>query len=320
MLLECNTPLDIALPAPPVEGGGVHAWLFRVSCLMWRRGCNAAEIAEYLNRTSPRVLEREIGDAIRNAAKAVGINNSGADGDYGLHEHEGPREKKMPSAAVDEARIEQLARRTPDAFDRLRTASPDELHLSSSALIDLLSPGNPLVCMAGAEGPATARTAPREAWRGQEDLHPLIVPNPMTAPTRLNQSGRPSARCLANTGPRRYLVIESDYRKVDLGSPDLLTTLNLQASVFLHLAENFRKPALVCFSGRGSLHAWFPVLPDDIDGPGGTLFEFHKYAVSLGCDPATWLRCQLVRTPGAYRGGGGLQIVLYFDRTQIHPA
>ena len=314
MLLDSELPRDVDLPDPPVAGGGVHAWLFRVSCLMWRRGCNAAEIAEYLNRTSPRVLEREIGDAIRNAAKAVEMNNSGTDGDYGLHEHDGPRAKKMPSAAIEEARIEQLACQTPNALDRLRTTSPDELHLSSSALIDLLFPGNPLVCMADAEGPATARTAPREAWRGQEDRHPLLVPNPMTAPAGLNQSGRPSARCLANTGPRRYLVIESDYRK---GRAD---AFDLHAAVILHLSNCFRRPALVCFSGRGSLHAWYPVLPADTDGPGGTLFEFHKYAVSLGCDPATWLRCQLVRTPGAYRGGGGLQIVLYLDRTQIHPA
>ncbi len=303
---------DRGLPDAPAEGGGVHFWLFRVACLMWRQGRNATEIAGYLNERSPRVDKGEIEDAIRNAAKAVGIKGTGTDGfDFG--EHQGAREKKMPTARVDEALLGKLLRDDPDAICRLPFMSPDNpAEFTCAQIIDRLFPGDPFVCLSGPGGPATAFTARRQEWRGQEQLRPLIVPNPMTARSGLNQSGKETARSLANTGPRRYLVVESDYKKNQPGG------IQTQAAVIRHLAANFRCPALVCFSGNGSLHTWFPVLPGDSDGPGGSLFQFHEYCVSLGCDPATWVRCQLVRTPGAWRNNRCRQVVVYLDLAQVH--
>src|SRR5207248_4956761 len=82
-------------------------------------------------------------------------------------------------------------------------------------------------------------------WRGRMSEFQLIVPNPMTALTGLNQSRQVSRRCLANTGARRFLVVEFD-----------TGTLDEHAALLLHLAE--RAPlAIVVFSGLKSLHGWF---------------------------------------------------------------
>ena len=207
-----------ALPEPPPEGGGVHSWLFRVSCLMWREGHNAAEIAAYLKKHSPRFEAREVNDAIRNAAKEVGVEPGDPGCVKGFGGHQGTRARKMPTAALDEELLGVVVRNDPQAFYRLSGGSPnDPTRFTCAQLIDLF-PGDPLICMASAEGPGTARTARRGEWRGQEQLHSLVVPNPMTKQSGLNQSGKWTARCLDNTGPRRYLVVESDYQKREPGA------------------------------------------------------------------------------------------------------
>ena len=140
---------------------------------------------------------------------------------------------------------------------------------------------------------------------------PLVVPSPMVAPMGENKSGNPSPRCLGNTGRRRYLVVESDY------ATDNPRRLEIQAAIKLHLADYFRRPALVLSSGGKSLHTWFPVLSGEDES---SLFEFHKRCVALGCDPMTWTPCQLVRTPNAWRDQTRFQQLLYIDHAEIHPS
>ena len=41
--------------------------------------------------------------------------------------------------------------------------------------------------------------------------------------------------------------------------------------------------------------------------------KFHAYACKLGADPATLLKCQLVRLPGGTRNNGNPQPVIYFN-------
>ena len=99
-------------------------------------------------------------------------------------------------AQHDGAAVE-LWERSPVRFD------DDSSH--TEEIIDALFPGHPLICVA--DGPETAVTGPRESSRGRLGSKGLIVPSPMTKLTGINQEGKESARCLDNTGPRRFLVV-----------------------------------------------------------------------------------------------------------------
>jgi hypothetical protein len=159
----------------------------------------------------------------------------------------------------------------------------------------VLFPGNPLLCCGKSNSEFATR--PREEWRGQLRGQQLIVPSPMIARTGRTQDGKESEHCLANTGPRRFLVIEQDGGTIDE-----------QAAILLHLAE--RAPlALGAHSGSKSLHGWFYChgQPED------RLLRFMRYAVSLGADRATWTRSQFVRMPDGTRDNGRRQTVYFFN-------
>lgn len=173
---------------------------------------------------------------------------------------------------------------------RLLDDGPD-----AEALVDALYPAGSLLCVAGKLTQAT--TAPREQWRGKLAGLQFIVPSPMSAMRGLTQAGKSSARCLDNTGPRRFLVVEQD-----TGTPDE------QARILLHLAE--RAPlALVVSSGGKSLHGWFYC-----EGASDNQqARFFNLATKLGADPATWTPCQMVRLPEGRRDNGRQQSVLFFN-------
>jgi len=169
----------------------------------------------------------------------------------------------------------------------------------SEQVVDLLFPGNPLLCVANKL--ETATTAPRESFRGRLSDMQFIVPSAMTATTGMNQDGKESARCLDNTGPRQYIVVEQDDGNADE-----------QAAVIMHLAEQ-GPLVLVTRSGGKSLHSWF-VCGEQSEL---TLLCFFRYAVALGADRATWTRCQLVRMPDGTRtrpdGTTARQSILYWN-------
>ncbi|HRY49601.1 MAG TPA: hypothetical protein P5186_16250 [Candidatus Paceibacterota bacterium] len=163
-------------------------------------------------------------------------------------------------------------------------------------LITALFPGDPLLCIAKAK-PADAKTAPRSTWIGQLDTSALIVPSPMSALTGKTKDGRESSRCLENTGPRRFLVIEFDQGDLDS-----------QAGRIWHLAQ-LAPLALAVHSGGKSLHGWFPT-----HGKCETeLKRFMARAVMIGADPATWTKCQMVRLPEGQREDGSPQRCFYFN-------
>jgi hypothetical protein len=143
---------------------------------------------------------------------------------------------------------------------------------------------------------------PDRLWRAQ-----FIVPSAMTAQTGLTLGGKASPHCLANTGPRGYLVLEFD--KLN-GQP---MPVDWQSAIIWHLSE-FLPLAMVVWSGGKSLQAWFPAQGEDE----GALRRFMEYAASLGADPATWTRCQFVRLPdGTRQPGGQRQWVRYFSREAL---
>ena len=158
-------------------------------------------------------------------------------------------------------------------------------------------PGAEWLCLAE-ENHATARTRKREKWSfGPAEERSFVVPSPMTNSCGKELSGKTSHRCLDNTGPRRWLVIEFD--KLEDGVTDM--PIDEQAA----LAGHFRAAAIaagwpplrLCVHSAGkSLHSWFgPVESED------TAFELMAYAIMLGADSASWNRCQLMRLPEGKR-------------------
>jgi hypothetical protein len=185
----------------------------------------------------------------------------------------------------------------------LRALSPEKLPDSerhTKMILGELFPGDPLLCLGFRK--ERFDTKPRSEWFDVSKL-PLIVPSAMssrtgrTQPTRTHPDGKPSKRCLGNTGPRQYLVVEFDH-----------ATEDAQACLLLHL-NKYAPLVMVLHSGGKSLHGWFDCHGGDSDAH----HRFFQYAVSLGADPRTWTPCQLVRLPDGQRDDGTRQRILYWN-------
>lgn len=279
------------LAATPRRGQGLNQWLFTAAIALRRAGRAELDIETALRvATADQPIRRgEIERAVKRSAQYMSDEPSPRPQRTWPAANEPLRQRII--AQADGAEVVDLWERSPT---RLTDDGPD-----AEELVDLLFPGDPLLCCA--ESLSTAHTAPRESWRGKLAELQFIVPSPMAAPTGVTQDGRDSPRCLGNTGPRKYLVIEQD-----TGAQDE------QAAVLLHLAQ--RVPlALVVTSGNKSLHGWFCCR-----GASDTrLRAFFNYAVTLGADPATWTACQLVRLPEGTRDNGKRQAALFLNRTVL---
>ena len=145
------------------------------------------------------------------------------------------------------------------------------------------------VCL-GTSDPKTAATKRRPEWGVLPADAALVVANPMTARLGATQDGRPSPRCLGNTGARRWVVLEFDQGTIDEQAA-LHWYLNAQA-------ERLGWPTLrlAVHSGGKSLHGWYgPVESEE------TAQKLMTFGARVGADPATWNKCQLVRLPGGLR-------------------
>jgi len=286
------------LSSPPRRGEGLNPWLMRASVALRRSGRSEAETIEELRclTAGEPVKPGEIERAARRSAEYV--NNDGAA--YRPPAPKWPAVDKAARAAViaehDGGAVE-LWERSPARFD------DDSSH--TEEIVDRLFPGNPLICVA--DGPESAVTGPRESFRGRLGGKGLIVPSPMTKLTGINQDGEEAVRCLDNTGPRRFLIVEQDSG-----------TQDEQAAVIFHLA-NQAPLLLVVHSGGKSLHSWFACGSQ----PESVLRRFFNHAVSLGADHALWTRCQLCRMPDGTRRKDGKtvrQAVLYWNPGNTEPA
>jgi hypothetical protein len=257
---------------------------------LWKCGREANDIREMLENAATtcgrRVSTREIADAVRHSQTSAFRPASA---------------QHQPWPAVNHEQREAVIATGFGLVD-LWEISPVRFEDNAShteEIIDQLFPGNPLLCVGAATHDCHA--ARRNEWHGRLASLPLIVPSPMTAPTGRNQNGEVSNRCLANTGERRFLIVEFD-----------TGTTDEHAALLLHLAQ--RAPlALAVHSGKKSLHGWFCCA----GVTGEKVSRFFRYAVSLGADRATWTRCQLVRIPDGKRDNGKRQTVYFFNPSVI---
>jgi hypothetical protein len=196
-------------------------------------------------------------------------------------------------------------------------ASPIRLDSNKSKtdeIIDILFPGDPLLCCGWTR--YRFETRARRNWYKLHHLQ-FIVPNPMTAPRGLTRGRKSSAHALSNTGARRFLIVEFDFRASNSAEQARLLgrlategrdVRDLSAALLLHLAE--KAPlALVVYSGGKSLHGWFYCAGVDEE----TLRRFFRYAVSLAADRAHWNPSQFARMPDGLRDSGTRQSVYFFN-------
>jgi hypothetical protein len=269
--------IELGLKPCPAEGEGVHRWLYYAACTLTDAGVPSDEAEEIIEKmmTRPPNPASEIEDALRSA-----------------------RGERKPGPRWTPAlphRIAEVVKDGPLLRD-LVSRSPHLIHFGQDSrteeYVDALFPGDPWLCVGKTDSHFC--TARRETWQGLLAGQSLIVPSPMSAEKGHTQLGKLSYHSEANTGTRRFLVIEFDNG-----------TLDHQAALIWHLAQ-FAPLALVVFSGGKSAHSWFfcEGQPED------ELRRVFDYATSLGADPKTWSRCQFVRMPDGKRSDGKISDAL----------
>lgn len=289
--------LNEKLANPPAAGAGVHAWLFSVARQLHAHMDEAGIVACLTAATAAcgrRVTAREIADAARNSREVAWVKgkpaartvNSGHSSPLTVGTTDASERWPIPCPIERKARIlDSIA----DGVSCVEELSARGVDCSGDCddWIDRLLPDAEWLCMASGH-PATARSRKREKWLFDESQD-LIVPSPMTGPSGLGLDGKLTHRCLNNTGPRRWLVVE-----FDSGTSDEQAALHWH----FHTRGEASWPRLKCavFSGKKSLHGWYgPISSEE------TARDFMSYCVLHGADPATFTRCQLVRRPAAVR-------------------
>lgn len=287
------------LASPPSAGAGIHAYLFscarQLHAHMDSRGVFDAlqSAVEGVNRPVPA---REIRDAVNNSLavawrpRPFGEMKDNANPlTIGCGEVPASRWPRV-CPRTRRAMIADAEANGVGGLYELWEASPFKYQRTADDWLAWLFPGAEWLCLAQ-DHPATARTRAPERWYfGAADECGLVVPSPMTGPSGNGLDGRMSHRCLANTGPRRWLVIEFDSGTIDE-----------QAALHWHLrdaavAAGWPRLTLCVHSGSKSLHGWYGPCEGE-----EAARDLMAYTVSLGADHSGWNRCQLMRLPGGRR-------------------
>ena len=281
------------LASPPTAGEGIHKWMFSTARYL-HAFRSADEIAEIFRATlhgaGRRIPDREMQAAIADAKKAAWVAGQ---------KNEIVYQSAWPK--LDKVKYTEITCKGLGAYD-LWEISPyrfmdDKSY--SNVIIEALFSGNPYLCCGLTN--AIFESKKKQDWMrikaGGLRFQQFIVPSPCIGEYGLTKDGKESAHCLNNTGPREYQVIE-----MDQGSADQ------QCAVIEYLTK-YMPLRMVLSSGGKSLHAWYDVKGKDEDKQ----LEFMKVAVSLGADPATWVRSQFVRMPDGLRDNSKRQSVFYFN-------
>ena len=319
----------IARMGPAISGSGGHDRTFAVACVLVHGFALKQEDALALLREwngtgcRPPWSEREL---IHKIASALARPTDKPQG-YLIGEQRESRPAVRHSTPVkpvpvwpkrDHERILGLLRDSFLSLADLEANSPvsmgglDDPYAIIDTLFQSVNDADPWLCLAKeVKHPVTLR---RSAWQGNLERARFLVPNPMSGPMGETLDGKTSARCLGNTGSRRFLVVECDFTEEhDRPLFDHLhatdgTIADLCATILGQLAQ-FAPLVMAVHSGGKSLHGWFSVLKE----PEANLKRFMRWACLYGADKATWTRCQLVRMPCGVRDNGRPQSVHFFN-------
>jgi hypothetical protein len=308
------------LANPPAAGSGVHQWLFATACLLHEAGYSTTaklELLEQATRNVGRtVTKREIKGAVSDAEKKTRpiVEEPGKIIRFPGSEPAWPE--------PDYGHVYLLGKFGPGLYD-LWEQSPlrydDEADHCEEA-IDILWPGNPLLCIGKTAYHFATRR--REVWRGHLCECQFIVPNPMLQVYGATQEGKKSEHAKVSVGRRCYLVTEFDiapYSRngqkitpwkllIDSWQEQEASVSDACAAAILELAQ-LMPLALVVHSGGKSLHAWWRVFGKKESESRASM----RQAVRLGADPKTFDPNQFVRLPGGALDNGRRQTIFYLD-------
>jgi hypothetical protein len=311
---------EILFDSAPNQGEGLHNWLVKGARLCQRHARTPTQahdlIASTVERRGGEVRSRDIEKAI---SKAYSTSFSG--GGYKL----APRWPDPDLGLIEEittpkpwSYLNVLYWLSPDWTPDMPDIEPG----TTDTIIRRLFPAGSLIC----PGIVAQSNNTYELNKLKNPhLFQFVVPNPMSKLVGLTQDKLESGRCLDNTGPRRFLVTEFDFKRLnDNGQPTKwvplidkweaagMTIQDACAAIILHMMEA-GPLSMVVYSGGKSLHAWW-FCQGESEEPGSKLHKFMSDAVRLGADPATYTRSQFVRMPGAIRPDKGTkQSVHYLD-------
>ena len=211
---------------------------------------------------------------------------------------------RFPNPNLD--RIESITQDGPKLVDLWELSPVQKINdaPNTEVILDLLYPDNPWLCIGKTQKYFDTLTL--DFWRGKLFDKQFIVPSPMTSRFGKTSTGKDGKHTLANTGPRRYLVLDFDSG-----------TLDQQAALIWHLKE-YAPLCMTLFTGNKGLHAWFNVHKC----PEKDVLRFFQYSVSLWADKRLWTRSQFARLPDGLRSGAkgkpvARQSVFYFNPDNI---
>jgi hypothetical protein len=307
-----------ALATPPTAGSGVHQWLFATACLLHEAGYSTAAKIEMLFQASRRVGRAVTQREIKGAVSAAEQKTAPVSVQFSASEivRAVPSEPAWP--APDTGHVYLLGKCDPGLYD-LWEQSPlrfDDEDDHCEQTIDILFPGNPLLCVGNSFRESATRR--REVWRGHLARQQLILPNPMLSVYGLTLEGKKSQHAKESVGRRCYLVTEFDiapYARdgktptpwkpiIESWSQLHVTVADPCAAAILELAV-FMPLVAVVLSGGKSLHAWWYVF-DKTESQSRT---FIRKAARNGADPKTFDLNQFVRMPGGGRDNGNRQTI-----------
>ncbi len=306
--------LETLINAPPAAGSGVHDWMFDVARNLHAH-MPAGQIETLLRgklaNCGRPVPDREIKDAIKRSVDfAWQPKGEIGSAKPAINAPPKPDLNKIENLSRGGHRIADMWHASPVWFESPQT----------EAIIDRLFPGNPLLCCGLSAMKFDTRT--REEWRGQLSRQSFIVPSPMSSRTGLTQEGKESTHCKANTGPRRFLVIEFDFsefasdKKTETIYAPIVRSLANQGigvqdmcAALLMCLDQFKPMTLAVSSGGKSIHGWWYCAGKTDE----ELQPFWRHALKYGADPKTWLKSQFIRMPDGTRDTGKEQPVLYFN-------
>jgi hypothetical protein len=312
---SCNSAADdpqvqTILASCPIAGEGVNRWLFIAARKLHRLKIEPEEIEFLLEEATadcgramkPDEIERAVYNSHPDRLGKRPWRRAWPQRNY----------EQIESIALGEIGVSELEEKSPVRLD--------DSNNHAEEVVSTLFPGDPMLC----GGPSTSLviTRPRKEWSGFLHKQQFIVPSAMTKRKGRTQDGTLSSRSLENVGPRQFLVVEFDFKEtteVGLPSPAApmlqrlaktgVTVFDVCAALHTELSKA-RPLALVVHSSGKSLHGWYPC---DGDKEEDLMHRFMRYAVSLGADPATWTKIQLVRMPDGLRDNGNRQRILYFN-------
>ena len=305
--------LQDLIATPPTAGSGVHDYCFNLARNLHAH-LPAGEIENLIRSRVANcgrvVTDREIKDAVKRSIDFAWQPKGDAGVRTPVNAPPRPDLQKIERLTADGWRTADLWEKSPYWFEEP----------ACEYIVERLFPGNPLLCCG--KTASIFDTKPFEEWRGQLSGQSFIVPSPMSARTGLTQDGKPSAHCLNNTGPRRFLVVEFDFSMFarDGTTPTqyapMLTRLSAMgisihdmcANLLLRLNE-VAPMTLAVYSGGKSTHGWWYCAGISEE----KIKAFHNYAITLGADPRLWLRSQFCRMPDGTRENGNHQPVYYFN-------